>query len=335
MRYTALLFAVLFTSCSRTTTLAQIPAHLAVDEKQTLTTIAFGSCNKETEPQPMWPVINTNKPELWIWLGDNIYGDTKDTALLHKKYDIQKSNPNYQQFMKQTPVIGTWDDHDYGINDGGKEWSIKKESQQLLLNFLDVPKEAEVRKREGVYQSFTFGKDGQKVKIILLDARYHRDKIERVNRKYQPNLDGDVLGEAQWQWLENELKDTSIQLLIIGNGTQVLPNDHTYEKWGNLPKSRDRFLDLIPNHTILLSGDRHMGEISQVEHQGKVITEVTSSGLTHSWESLKEEKNVLRKGNFVNQLNFGLIQINWKEKIASLQIRGKENQVYEEIKVNF
>ncbi len=43
-----------------------------LNTNKTLTTIAFGSCNKQYEPQPLWKIIVQNEPDLWIGLGDNI-----------------------------------------------------------------------------------------------------------------------------------------------------------------------------------------------------------------------------------------------------------------------
>jgi hypothetical protein len=34
-------------------------------------------------------------------------------------------------------VIGTWDDHDYGLNDAGKDFGRKFFTQKLMLDFLD------------------------------------------------------------------------------------------------------------------------------------------------------------------------------------------------------
>ncbi|MFP4293896.1 MAG: alkaline phosphatase family protein, partial [Cyclobacteriaceae bacterium] len=80
-----------------------------VDASQTLTTIAFGSCNRQDEPQPMWKPIMANNPDLWIWLGDNIYGDTDDMQAMKAMYAEQKAQPDYEQFFQTVPVIGTWD----------------------------------------------------------------------------------------------------------------------------------------------------------------------------------------------------------------------------------
>jgi alkaline phosphatase D len=103
-----------------------------------LTRIAFGSCSRN-ELKQLWPDVVAQDPQLWIWGGDNIYGDSHDASVLRKKYDAQKRDPGYQMLLKTCPVIGTWDDHDYGVNDGGKYFSKKEESKTELLRFLDVP----------------------------------------------------------------------------------------------------------------------------------------------------------------------------------------------------
>lgn len=276
----------------------------------------------------MWPVISEHQPDLFIWLGDIVYADTDDSVKMQNIYAQQKSKPNYAQFILRTPVIGIWDDHDYGKNDGGKEWHFKDKSKEHLLRFLDVPVDAPVRSRKGAYQSYTFGSEPRKVKILLLDTRYFRDPIDNKKRS------GDILGEEQWRWLEQELESPDVALFIIGSGIQVLPIDHRFEKWQNFSQSRHRLLKLLPPNSIILSGDRHIGEISQVENEvGHTLTEVTSSGLTHAYTKLREEKNRFRLGHFVNQNHFGVVQINWDKSDVSMQLRGQKNQIYEEITV--
>ena len=138
------------------------------------------------------------KPDVWIWLGDNIYGDSEDVAVLKAKYDQQKSNPIYQQLRQSASIVGVWDDHDYGVNDGGKEYPRRKESQQLMLNFLDVPSNSPLRRQEGAYSVSEYGPKGQRVKVILLDGRYFRDPLKKEGKRNVPNPAGDILGEAQW-----------------------------------------------------------------------------------------------------------------------------------------
>ncbi len=350
MKKLLLLFIVIFvvSSCERTPpTPLTFAKSKALNTEESLTTIAFGSCNKHDMAQPTWESVVQNQPDLWIWLGDIIYGDTENMETLKKKYDAQKLNPTYQQLLKTCPIIGIWDDHDYGENDGDQSYPKKVESKQLLLDFLDIPKKASVRKREGAYQAFTFGKKNKKVKIILLDGRYFRDELTRdisINNRYQPNEEGDVLGETQWQWLTKELSDTSIVLNIIGCGIQMIAKDHGYEKWANFPKARKRLFDLLeekkPKAVLLLSGDRHIAEVSKIKLEGLPydLYDITSSGLTHSWETVGEEYNELRiDDKMTGQKNFGIIKIDWNAETlkVNVEIRGLKNQLHFDQEIQF
>jgi len=143
----------------------------ATDQQASLQVIALGSCNKEYKDQSFWPRIAEQNPDLWLWLGDNIYADTEDMAVMKAKYQRQKQNPHYQAFIQQVPVIGIWDDHDFGQNDGNRTYPKKEQAKLALLDFLDGPADATVRSHPGIYQSHTFGAPPQQIKIMLLDTR--------------------------------------------------------------------------------------------------------------------------------------------------------------------
>ena len=115
--------------------------------------IAFGSCAHSYDTLKIFDAINAQEPEVWIWLGDIVYGDTHDMKVMREKYERQKAKPEYQQLLKQSKVIGIWDDHDYGVNDGGKYYSMRDESKEELMRFLDVEENDPVRSREGAYAS--------------------------------------------------------------------------------------------------------------------------------------------------------------------------------------
>lgn len=303
--------------------------------QQPVTTIAFGSCSDQKRPQPLWDDIVAQKPDVWIWLGDNIYGDSESMDTLRAKYARQKANPVYQQLRQSTSVIGVWDDHDYGVNDGGKEYPRRKESQQVMLDFLDVPANSSLRTQEGAYSAHTYGPKGKRVKVILLDGRYFRDPLKKNGKDNVPDPAGDMLGEAQWRWLEKELTNSDADVHLIGSGVQVLPEEHVYEKWANFPTARQRFLDLLaktkPKGTILLSGDRHMAEVSKVTVPGLGydLFDITSSGLTHVSKA-HEEQNKYRVGKMVAELNYGLITIDWAKKplTATVNINGDNQATY-------
>lgn len=310
-------------------------------EVEPLTTIAFGSCNRQDRDQPLWGPIVSHNPELFIWLGDIIYGDTDSMEVLKSKYELQDKHAGYQKLKANNPIIGIWDDHDYGRNDAGKEYPYRKESRDILFQFLDVPDSSSARKREGAYNSYNYGPKDKQVKVILLDARYFRDSLSMEDRVYLPNEAGTVLGEEQWKWLEKELKENQAKVTLIASGIQILPKDHQFEKWANFPRERERLLNLIQQYqvqgAILLSGDRHIAEISKTELNGisHPIYEVTSSGLTHTWRSYQEEPNQYRVGKLIAKLNFGLIELDWRanEVEVNMEVRGQADSLFLEQKL--
>ncbi|MFA0960759.1 alkaline phosphatase D family protein [Roseivirga sp. BDSF3-8] len=315
----------------------------ASDNIQPLQRITFGSCSHQENEEQMWDEINATNPDLYIWLGDNIYGDTRDMGVMREKYEKQKSYPGYRELTSNTPVVGTWDDHDYGINNGGKGYSMKEESQQLALDFLNVPADAPERNREGLYSSHTFGPEGKRVQVILLDVRYFRDTVYVKDGISQPNLDGTILGEAQWDWLEEELDNSKADLILIGSGIQFIPTEHRFEKWANFPNERTRLLNLLADsdnkNVILLSGDRHIAEVSRIQpgDMDAPVYEVTSSGLTHTWREASEEANQYRVGDLIIARNFGLMEVDWSgsDPSVTVKILGKEREELGSYQIEF
>ncbi len=300
--------------------------------------IAFGSCNNQRKEPTMWRPILQNQPDMWIWLGDIIYADTEDMSKKKAAYDKVKNHPGYKKLSSTAIIHGVWDDHDYAKNDCGKEYGPKNESQQLLLDFLDVNKADPVWDRAGVYNSYCYNEGDKEIKIILLDNRYFRDELIKTGRQCFPNPDGDVLGEAQWAWLEKELSESTATVNIIGSGFQVLPKEHQFEKWANFPKARARLLRLLNEYSLpnvfLISGDRHVAECSKINMKnGSTIHEITSSGLTHTWPDLHDEPNQYRFGKFINKKNFAVMEFDWVGNKVSVSIKGEENVNYQTLEI--
>lgn len=313
-----------------------LPLETGITNSDFRHTIAFGSCNRSDLAQPLWKDIHACHPDVFVWLGDNIYGDSRDTSVLSARYAAQMENESYRDFAASVPVIGTWDDHDYGENDAGSSYPSKKGSRDLALRFLGVPQSNPVWQREGLYQSYT---PVPVIKVILLDCRYFRDDLKTSFGVIRES-GGDILGAGQWKWLEAELTAAKGEfLVIIASSIQVIPTEHAYEKWANFPASRERLLELVYQsglaNTVFISGDRHMGELSCLPYKDKTYFEVTSSGLTHFWENMPSEKNRFRRGQVVNQLNFGLIEVSGTMQLPeiTLQIRGEGNTILRSLRI--
>lgn len=313
MRYFPFLFGFLllplFNFC-------QAPANAneaKLSRLQSVERIAFGSCNDEDKNQSYWNNISATRPDVWIWMGDNVYGDTRDMKVLKKKYDKQANNEYYKKFTSQVPVCGIWDDHDYGTNDGNRTYPKKKESKKLMLDFLQLPDDHPGRHRSGAYHKRKLGDD---ILLILLDTRSFQDPLIKNpdrNPRYLSS-EGDILGKEQWDWLANTLEASTASLHIIVSSIQFLAEEQIYEKWGNFPKAKNKMIELLgyfpEKKCIFLSGDRHIGEISRtkIETLPYTLYDITSSGLTHSYETANED-NSKRIGELISVRNFGILEI--------------------------
>ena len=300
--------------------------------------IAFGSCNNQNLPNDFWKEIKKNNPAVWIWGGDIIYSDTEDMTYLEKNYLQQKNNADYLNFCENLDILATWDDHDYGLNDGGKEYTQKAVSQQLFLDFMEVPKDDARRKQEGVYFAKDYAINNDLIKIILLDTRYFRTALTpdtESKKRYKPSTskDGTMLGETQWNWLKNQLQNSKATYTIIVSSIQFLSAEHGFECWGNMPHELDRLENLLSTtktkNAIILSGDRHISEISkkEVTDLDYPLIDFTSSGLTHSYSNYSGELNKYRIGNVVSKKSFGLLKFNFETNTVLMEIRGENNTI--------
>lgn len=276
----------------------------------TITRIAFGSCNDQDDKQPLWKDIQNQKPDLWIWGGDAIYADWTNVPM-QEAYKKQSEQPDYAALKEATPIIGTWDDHDYGKDGANGNYRFKQESQKLFLDFMGVSAESPRRLQEGVYTSYEFGEEDQKIKIILLDNRYFKG-LEK---------EAPLLGMAQWQWLEKELANSTAKLHFIVAGLSVFSPLLPYsEEWWQFPIEVQRMQNLLKTYKVkapvFLTGDKHFASIFKF---GGYL-EFMSSGLTHTapprtWWYLGRKFPTTYFG-----LSYGLIDIEWKDSIPTLKL---------------
>ncbi len=308
--------------------------------------IAFGSCNKHDVSNLLWDDILDVNPDVWVWGGDIIYADTDDMKIMSGMYDAQNQVEGYRMLRSKVQVVGTWDDHDYGLNDGGVEFHAKKESQQMLLDFLGVAKDDPRRKQEGVYASHDYDLPMGKVKIITLDTRYFRTALTPdtlTKKRNKPNIygQGTMLGAKQWDWLQDELNTSKADFNLIVSSVQFLSNKHGFECWGNFPHEVDKLKQTIVKSkaegVMVLSGDRHISEFSKTRIDGLAypLIDFTSSGLTHVYSDFSGEENPYREGDVVFEKSFGLISIDLPSKEVQFKIMGNRGKVLGEMQQSY
>lgn len=312
--------------------------------------IAFGSCLHQAKPQPIWQSVQAAKPQLFLMLGDAVYGDVRDATLgeLRQAYVQQAAQAELARLRAAVPVLATWDDHDYGKNDAGAEFPWQDGARRLFAEFWQIPRTD--LPAVGVYRSRVFGPPGRRVQIILLDTRSFRGPLtprppldvaaNRALGRYLPSAEAgqSMLGAAQWTWLENQLRQPA-DIRVVVSSIQVLADTHGWERWGNLPAERERLFALIERTkargVVLLSGDRHRAAIyRKTDGRAPTIPEITSSALNLPFESA-DAPDSARLGDMYWRENFGMLTIDWQRRRLGATLNGVDGQVVAKLDLAF
>jgi len=297
----------------------------------------LGSCLDQRFEQEIWSSIKNEHIDGFIFLGDNVYGDTPSGKLtkMKKAYAIQKTKlPKW--LMNDKEILSIWDDHDFGLNDGGGDYPLKRDAEKMFLNFWNISNEDPRRNRDGVYFKKTNEIEGITVEIIGLDTRYFRSKLKGKKNAYKQNNDlkATILGQNQWSWLEESIYNSSADIIMILSSIQILATNHPYEKWANFPLERKKLLKLIANASkdktiIAVTGDRHRSGIYQNEN----FVEITSSSLNKPG-SKNSETDPLLIGKTYPIKNFGTINIEPSKNKMTVSIHRKNGQVLNSTIIN-
>ena len=126
---------------------------------------------------PIFNAIKSENYDLFLMLGDNVYGDTDSNDLIELRDAYEQQRENFDRLNLNFPFEAIWDDHDYGKNDGGKEYIYKVEAEQIFLDFWNIPQDDIRRARPGLYFEKTQEIDGISIQMIFLDTRFFRDAL--------------------------------------------------------------------------------------------------------------------------------------------------------------
>ncbi|HYC00150.1 MAG TPA: alkaline phosphatase D family protein [Candidatus Limnocylindrales bacterium] len=298
--------------------------------------IFVGSCLDQNRPQPFWNAVFARQPDLALLIGDNVYADAASVDALAAHYRRQLARPGVQSLLASVPLLATWDDHDYGLDDAGADNPLRHQAKEIFLAAWDPDASEQRRGRDGVYDSVIIGPPGRAVHIILLDTRTFRSPLARDRTWVLPvrgrgpyvateDEDATVLGEEQWDWLEEELRKPAA-VRIIASSIQVLAQQHGWESWSNFPREQDRLMDEVEDAgdvpTIFVSGDRHLAELSRTTlPSGRVLYDLTTSSLNRPLPIHRPAANANRVGGALTSANFGEIEIDWDAPEPTVVLR--------------
>jgi alkaline phosphatase D len=272
--------------------------------------VAYGSCPRFQldRRQDVWTTIHQFQPDLFFWLGDNIYGDSLDPEILAEEYRRQFDVAAFQPVMHTIPQLAVWDDHDFGLNDYDRRHPRKAEALEVFERYWANPAYG-LPETPGVFFEYRYGG----VDFFFIDCRYYRDPNK------EPDHPGKtMLGRRQLEWLQEALQrsEAPFKVLISGSGWSKGKGPGG-DSWASYLHERDILFDFIRDHeisgVILLSGDTHRGELNAIpwsDKGGYDFYDLVSSPLGQTpnpWDASRKPEIRIRKV-FSREVNFGLLE---------------------------
>lgn len=247
------------------------------DQNKKVVRIALASCMSDAPIFPkekIWEALRLESPDAIFFLGDNVYASIKDPIsppYLWERYAQTRSILPLFRFRHLIPVFATWDDHDFGQNNGDKSYPYIKESQEVFRSFFpQEPIDNEINKGPGISQAIKlFNRQ-----FLFLDDRSFRDAPGGAT----------MWGKEQDSWLNEALMNDTSPVWII-NGSQFFGKygpSESLEK--DFPNHFNRFvqtINAIDRPVTFISGDIHASEVMRIPVSliEKYALEITSSSM--------------------------------------------------------
>ncbi len=273
---------------------------------------------------PIFKTMLAQKPELMLWLGDNIYyivGEWNSNKRMLKKNLRVRNRTPIKEFMEFCPQYALWDDHDYGPNnsDGGFD-NKNKTLAMFKKTWLNPYYGFETGEHTGVASHFQQGDCA----FFMMDTRWYSD----LNANF-------MLGDAQIAWLEKQLLASNANFKFICLGAQVLTDDKNGVHLGKCTAERAKLIDMLTRNNIkgviLISGDRHFAEINQWKRENTyTLQEFTISPLTSFIDERKSKNSYRLPNSFITETNFARFDIagEGENRSCTVELLGKKGQIY-------
>lgn len=259
-------------------------------------------------------------PDAMVWLGDNLYYREPDwntrTGMIYRNTHT-RSFPGLQPFLASVHQYATWDDHDYGPDNGDGSWREKTTALEAFDLFWGNPSLGPPE-LGGIGTTFQWGD----VEFFLLDNRWFRSSEHRVSDHRQ------LFGEHQLRWLIDALTYSRATFKVIVSGGQLLNPVADWDAYATYPEERSRFLQLLRENdvwgVVLLTGDVHYTVLSKLERRGTYpLWEITTSPLTAGPAELEPasyDNYLAEPGTLFVQRNFATLDFSGPRADRVMQV---------------
>ncbi len=246
-------------------------------------------CRREERGYPIFETIRQAGPAFALILGDTIYGDDRCAAppnqpgsdfvaasleQFRDKHRYQRGATDLRRFLREVPVVVTWDDHEVRNNFSGPHDSLMPAGRQAFFEYWPIlgPSDEPFR----LYRSIRWGQD---VELFVLDTRQYRSSNTEPD-----GPDKSMLGAAQRDWLLDGLRRStatwkfivsSVPVSIPKPGSKLIPGIDSWAKGADgtgfgheLARIARVIADQPIRNVVWLTADVHFPQINAYDVDG-------------------------------------------------------------------
>jgi alkaline phosphatase D len=216
-------------------------------------------------PAPVYAQVMKENPAFVLQIGDF---DQRDPKTLEEMREMHRevrggrkataSGDDFSRYIApRFPLFHIWDDHDYGNNNGDKNFYARAIALKAFKEYYPTPELA--NPSAGIWHKFSYGQ----AEFFMIDDRSQRDPNSDPDGPGKSLLDGDGIPSGQKEWLKEGLLNSSAAWKFIISGVAFNPTCKPLDSWGAFKTERREILDYIRQNSIqgviVISGDLHSG----------------------------------------------------------------------------
>jgi hypothetical protein len=281
-----------------------------VDLESRLPRIAVMSCMNDLPVSriEMWNSASTANADYYFFIGDVIYGDniiSHGPDKLWSRFVDSRARIPFYSWKHLKPVLGIWDDHDFGKNNAGGDYIHKEKNLETFKAFLAQ----EVSPNQSVLSAGpgnSFYLKAFKQNFLFLDNRYYRKLTQEQRVSF--------LGTEQLSWTDRLMQAARGEPTWVLQGSpffgRVEKGETSYQN--TAPEEMQIFLSQVKKWNspcVFIGGDLHYSEVSELDSSilGYKSYEVISSAM-HSLPRLSFYDNPNKKLQGTLEDNFLIFQ---------------------------
>ncbi|MFP4261204.1 MAG: alkaline phosphatase D family protein [Opitutales bacterium] len=262
--------------------------------------------------------IREINPQLMLWLGNTAHLRVSDWASQSgylKRYQHARSPGELAPLLATVPHYATWGEADYGSPGAGAASSYRQVAETAFRAFWPQP--VEVPSGAGLVTRFRYAD----VDFFLLDTRSQRNDRPISSEPAQ------ILGEAQIEWLRQELIRSDASFKVIAAGAPILNPADSRSNLRHAKEEHTALLQTLRSEAIpglfFISGGKYYGELTRLVHSSSYnLYDLTVGPLTAKPRENQDELNYFRMpGTSTFERHFARLDVSGPEEARELTLR--------------